>query len=155
MREYTLPALILLCLATAFAQTEAPAWKPIKDPKGACQIQVPPDWAPLGEAAGAAVFRDTSTALAAVTSQPGQTFKPLSETLLKLLEIPKSRLFENTSKRVFYQDKVSRGAEDPNGYSISVPGKDGSCGCHIIFVPGVPEETVRKIALSLAPVPAE
>jgi len=150
MREYTVPALILLCLATAAAQTGPQAWKPIKDSKNICQILVPPDWSPLGDA-GAAVLRDTTTALAAVTSQPGQTFKPLSEALLKSLDIRKDKLFENSSKRIFYQDKTSRNADDPHGYSTSVPGKDGTCSCHIIFLPNVPEDVVRKIALSLGP----
>jgi hypothetical protein len=41
--------------------------------------------------------------------------------------------------------------EDPNAYSASVPGKAGTCSCHVVVLPSVPEETAKKIALSLGP----
>jgi hypothetical protein len=69
----------------------------------------------------------------------------------KLLEIPKDRMFENTDKRIFYQEQASKNKEDPNTYSFSVPGKAGMCSGHVRSLPSVPEEVVRKIALSLAP----
>ena len=153
MREYTVPALVLLCVTSVCAQTTPQGWKPIRDPKGACQIAVPPDWSPLNDAAGAAVLGDASSAIAAVTSQPGQTFKPLSEALLKSLDIRKEKLFENSAKRIFYQDRISHGPDDPNAYSASVPGKGGTCSCHLSVLPNVAEDTARKIALSLGPVP--
>ena len=102
---------------------------------------------------GAAIFRDTGTAIAVVTSQPGQEFRPLTASLQKLLEIRKEHMFENTPKRVFYQDRISKGAENPNAYSASVPRKDGTCSCHVTFLPEVPAETAKKIALSLSAVP--
>ena len=152
MREYTVPALILLCFASASAQVTPQGWKPIRDSKGACHVAVPPDWSPLSDAAGAAVLGDANTAIAAITSQPGQVFKPLTEALVKSLEIRKDKLFENTAKRIFYQDKISHGPDDPHAYSASVPGKDGTCSCHIVFLPNVSDETIRKIVLSLGPV---
>src|SRR5215831_7470984 len=83
-----------------------------KDAKGVCQLAVPPDWGPLTDGSGAAVFHDPTTAIAVVTSQPGQVFKPFSEAQLKTLRIPKEKIFENTAKRLFYQDKTSRNSED-------------------------------------------
>ena len=152
MREHLVSALILLLPVYASAQTAPPGWKTIKDSKNACQIAVPPEWSPLGETSGAAVLQDASTAIAAVTSQPGQTFKPLSEALLKSLEIRRDKLFENSARRIFYQDKFSRNADDSNAYSASVPGKGGTCSCHLAVLPNVAEEIVRKIALSLGSV---
>jgi hypothetical protein len=40
-----------------------------------------------------------------------------------------------------------------NAYSASVPGKAGTCSCHVTFLPSVSADTVKKIALSLGPVP--
>ncbi|MFB3829974.1 MAG: hypothetical protein ACE15B_24610 [Bryobacteraceae bacterium] len=148
MREYIVPALFLLCAQASPAQT-APEWSVLKDSKGLCQITVPPDWIPLADSKGAAVFRDSTTAIAVVTSQPGQGFKPLPASLQKVLDIRKEHVFENTAKRVFYQDRISKHAEHPNAYSVSVPGKDGTCSCHVTFLPSVPAETAKKIALSL------
>jgi len=88
MREYTAPALILLFLPI-FGQTVPTGWKVVKDSKGTCQVAVPADWVPLGENSGAAVFHDATTAVAAVTSQPGQTFKPLTDALMKLRSVKK------------------------------------------------------------------
>ncbi len=125
----------------------------VTDSKGACQIAVPPEWVPLGDAAGAAVLQDATTAIAVVTSQPGQAFKPLPESLQKLLGMRKEKLFENTARRILYQDKTSKNSEDTNAYSASVPGKAGTCSCRVVFLPSVGEETAKKIVLSLGPLP--
>jgi hypothetical protein len=143
--------LFLSLLASALAQTTPDGWKIVKDSKGVCQIAVPPDWDPLSENTGAAVFQGPATAIAVVTSQSGQAFKPLTETLQKLLGIRRDKLFENTARRIFYQEKISKHSEDPNAYSASVPGKAGTCSCHVVVLPSVPEETAKKIALSLGP----
>jgi len=153
MREQAVLTLLLLLLPHLSAQTVPADWKVVKDSKSACQIAVPPEWAPWGDNTGAAVFQNTTTAIVVVTSQPGQTFKPLSESLQRLLGIRKETLFENTAKRVFYQDKISSRAEDPNAYSASVPGNGGTCSCHIVFLPSISQETAKKIVLSLGPVP--
>ncbi len=145
--------LFLSLLVSALAQTTPAGWKVIRDSKGVCQIAVPPDWEPLPETTGAAVFHDVTTDIAVVTSQAGQAFKPLTENLQKMFGIRKDKLFENTAKRIFYQDKISKRSEDPNAYSASVPGKGGTCSCHVVFLPSIPEETAKKIALSLGPVP--
>ncbi|HUP04455.1 MAG TPA: hypothetical protein VMU19_10725, partial [Bryobacteraceae bacterium] len=100
---------------------------------------------------GAAILEDASTAIATVTSQPGQDFAPLSESMQRLLEIPKEKMFENSAKRIFYEEHSSRNKEDPNTYSFSVPGKAGTCSGHVRALPAVSEETVRKIAQSLGP----
>jgi len=70
-----------------------------------------------------------------------------------VLNISKEKLFENTSKRIFYQDKTSSNAEDANSYSFSVPGKAGTCSGHLTVLPSIPTDTARKIALSLGPAP--
>ena len=110
------------------------------------------DWSPYGDTRSAAIFHDTSTALAVVTNQPGQAFNPLTEFFQKVLNIRKEKLFENTAKRIFYQDKISANPDDPNSYSFSVPGRAGTCSGHLTFLPSIPEDTARKIALSLGPV---
>ncbi len=151
MREYivSVSALILLFVSSAPAQTVPAGWKTIKDAKGACQMAVPADWSPLGENAGVAVFHDTSTAIAVVTSQPDQAFKPLPEAVQRVMGIGKEKMFENSAKRVFYQDRTAANKEQPNAYSIAVPGKTGTCSAHLTFLPDVTEEMARKIALSL------
>jgi hypothetical protein len=153
MREYLVSTLILFCLPSLSAQVVPANWQIVKDAKNACQIAVPADWSPYGDTRSAAIFQDTSTALAVVTSQPGQTFSPLTEFFQKVLNIGKEKLFENTNKRIFYQDKTSRGADDPNSYTFSVPGKAGTCSGHLTFLPSITEDVARKIALSLGPVP--
>jgi hypothetical protein len=147
--------LFLFWLSFASAQRGPAGWNVVKDSKGLCQIEVPPDWVPLSQTSGAAVYHDATTAIAVVTSQPGQAFKTLPASLLKLLEIRKEKMFENTAKRIFYQDKISRNSEDTNAYSSSVPGKDGTCRCRVVFLPSIGEETAKKITLSLGPAPAE
>ena len=149
--------ILFLSLAITAVRTPPANWKTVKDSEGLCQIAVPPDWDMLYETDGAATFHDVTTAIAVVTSQPNQRFKPLPDNLLKLLAIPKDKLFENTPKRVFYQDKISRNPEEPNALSASVPGKTGTCSCHIVALPSIPEATTKAIALSLSPVapPAE
>jgi hypothetical protein len=134
------------------AQTVPAGWQIVKDSRGACQIAVPPDWAPWGDNGGAAVFHEPTTAIAVVTSQPGQAFKPLSESVQRLLAISKDKLFENGASRIFYQDKTSGKSEEPNAYSASVPGKGGTCSCRVTILPNVPEDTARKIVLILGPV---
>jgi hypothetical protein len=153
MREYIVPALILLSAPSVPAQTVPAGWLIVKDSKSACQMAVPPDWAPYGETPGVAIFSDVSTAIAVVTSQPEQAFKPLPEAVQRVMGIPKEKMFENSAKRVFYQDRTSQGKEEPSAYSVSVPGNAGTCSGHLTFLPSISEEVARKIALSLGPVP--
>ena len=153
MREYRIPILVLLLFFPAPAQTIPAGWKVVKESKDMCQIAVPPEWVLLEDGSGAAVFQGSTTAIAVVTSQPAQSFKPLPESLQKVLEIRKEKMFENSVKRLFYQDKTSKSSSDPNAYSASVPGKAGTCSCHVTFLPSVSAEIVKKIALSLGPVP--
>ncbi len=145
------PTLILLFAPALPAQTVPAGWRTVKDSRKACQIAVPADWSPWGDSGGAAVLQEASTAIATVTSQPGQDFAPLSESMQRLLGIPKDKMYENTPKRIFYQEQVSKGKEDPNTYSFSAPGKNGTCSGHVRSLPTVTEEVVRKIALSLGP----
>jgi len=153
MREYRIPILGFLLFFPASAQTIPAGWKVVKDSKDMCQIAVPPEWVLLEEGSGAAVFQGSTTAIAVVTSQPAQIFKPLPEALQKVLEIRKEKLFENSVKRLFYQDKTSTRSSDPNAYSASVPGKAGTCSCHVTFLPSISADMAKKIALSLGPVP--
>jgi hypothetical protein len=151
MREFIVLTLVLLFGRAARSQTAPAGWRVIKDAKAVCQIAVPPEWAPLGENNGAAVFHDSTTAIAVVTSQSGQEFKPLSPMLLKSYGIPKEKMFENSAKRIFYQEKISAGTDDPNAFSSSVPGKGGTCSCHMVALPSIPTDIVKQIALSLSP----
>jgi len=153
MRYFGLCTLFCLILAGASDRTAPPAGKAIKDVKGSCQILVPENWTASGEKAGSAVLTDPSNAIAVVTSQPGQTFKPLTATMLKVLGIPKEKMFENSDKRIFYQDKVARDLTDTNAFSVMAPGKGGTCSARVVFLSSVSEETARKIALSLGPSP--
>lgn len=153
MRECAVAALVLLCSAPALGQTVPSGWKVVKDAKATCQIAVPPDWVPFGENSGAAVFHDSTTAIAVVTSQPGQEFRPLSPGLVKSIGIPKERMYENSAGRVFYQDRAARTPDETSAWSSSVPNKAGTCSCHVVVLPSIPEETAKKIALSLSPVP--
>ena len=146
-----IPALILFCLPSLNAQGVPSGWQIVKDPKNTCQLAVPADWSTYGESHSAAVLHDPSTALAVVTSQPGQAFAPLTEFFQKVLDIPKDRLFENSKTRIFYQDKTSANRDDPNSYTFSVPGKTGTCSGHLTFLPSLPVDVARKIALSLGP----
>jgi len=145
-------ALMLSCSATVLSQAVPADWKVIRDARSMCQIAVPPDWDVFGEVSGAAVFHDPTTAIAVVTSQPGQEYKPLTGWLLKSIGVPKELMFENSATRIFYQDKVSRGAEDTSAFSSSVPAKRGTCSCRVVVVPRVGEELAKKIVLSLSSV---
>ena len=152
MREFTIPALVLLSGLTASAQTPS-GWKTIKDAKSVCQIAVPPEWTPLGENNGAAIYKDATTAIAVVTAQPGQDFKPLTPGFIHSMGLPAAKIFENSAKRIFYQDQTSRGPDDTSAFSVSVPAKNGSCSCHVAFLPSISADTAKKIALSLLPAP--
>jgi len=152
MRKQVVLPLLFLLIQPLRAQTVPAGWTVVKDSKHACQIAVPPEWTPWADNSGAAVFKDSTTAIAVVTSQPGQMFKPLTEPMRKSFGIPAEKMFENAAKRIFYQDKTSSQADDPNAYSGSVPGNGGTCSCRIVFLPSIPPETARKIVLSLGPV---
>jgi len=152
MRECIVSILVLLCWLPVSAQTRPPGWIVIQDAKSICKIAVPPEWSPFGEHNGAAVFREATTGIAVVTAQPGQEFRPLSAPILKTINIPKEKMFENTPTRIFYQDRVSHNREESNAFSSSVPAKGGTCSCHVVVLPVVDEEVAKKIALSLAPV---
>jgi len=152
MRERLGPTLVLLFSFTAQTQTVPAGWKVIKEGKGACQIAVPPEWVPFGEMSGAATFHDATTAIAVVTSQLGQQFKPLSPGLLRTIGVPKEKMFENSATRIFFQDKTARNPNDSSAFSASVPAKNGSCSCHVVVLPSIPEDVAKKIALSLSPV---
>jgi len=149
MRKTIVFTLFFLLLPPAWTQTVPSGWKVVKDSKGACQIAVPPEWIPYAESAAAAVLQDAGTAIAVVTSQPGQAFKPMTEFLQKVLDIPKERMFENTARRIFYQEKVSKNPDDPNAYNASVPAKSGTCSCRVVFLPKVAEDVSKKIVFSL------
>ena len=147
-----LAALFLGFLQAAAGTLMPPGWKIVKDAKGICQVAVPPEWVPWTDSAGAAVFHDATTAIAVVTYQAGQNFQPLTAGMLKTLDIRKEKLFENTAKRIFYQEKTSSNAELPNAYSSSVPVKGATCSCRVVALPSIPDEVVKKIALTLGPV---
>ena len=151
MREQIVPTLILLFAPTLGAQSVPSGWLIVKDSKSACQMAVPADWTLYSDSGGVAVFKDVSTALAAVTSQPEQEFKPLPQAVRKIMGIANDKMFENSDKRVFYQERTSQNENDPNAFSISVPGKTGTCSGHLNFLPSVPMDLARKIALTLAP----
>ena len=146
------PFLLCVLVVSACGQTVPPGWKIVHDGKMLCQVAVPPDWAPFTEGSGAAVFHDATTAIAVVTSQPGQTFKPFTDQQIKTLDVPRDKIFENSATRIFYQDRVSAGPDDPNAYSSMVPGKGGTCSSHVVFVRSIPEDIGKKIALSIGPV---
>jgi hypothetical protein len=105
--------ILVLFLFRASAQTIPAGWKVVKDPRESCQIAVPPEWAHLADSSGAAILQDPATAIAVVTSQPRQIFKPLAESLQRVLGIDKEKMFENTVKRLFYQNKTSKNSSDP------------------------------------------
>ena len=152
MRYFRVLALFALWLPGAAPESLPTGWKVLRDPKGACQIMVPEAWDSSSDQAGWAVLRDAATAIAVVTSQPDQSFKPLPESLLKMMRIPKGRIFENSAKRVYYQDKLAAKPSDTNAFSVMVPAKAGTCSAHVVFLPDVSEDTARKIALSIGPV---
>ena len=154
--KYLLVAGLVSLFHVAAVDDSAPAgWKIIKDAKRACQISVPADWDPSADSAGAAIFHDATTAIAVVTSQPGQTVNPFPGSLLKSLRIPKEKMFENTAKRIFYQDKIALNAHDSNSFSAMVPGRNGTCSSRVVFSAPVSEETARKITLTLGPAPSK
>jgi hypothetical protein len=155
MRYLGLCALFALWLPAMSEQTAPKDWKVVKESKGACRISVPGDWTESEENSGSAVLQDASNAIAVVTSQPGQTFKPLTESMQKLMRIPKDKMFENSAQRIFYQDRIARDDRDTNAFSAMVPGKNGTCSSRVVFAAGVSAETAKKIALSLVPAPTE
>jgi hypothetical protein len=151
MREQVAWTLLLLLAPPALAQTVPAGWKVVKDAKSVCQIGIPPEWDSWKDSSGAAVFKDPSMAIAVVTHQPGQKFEPLTATMVRMLGIAKDKLFENTAKRLFYQDRTSGGAEEQSAYSASAPAESGTCSCRVAFLPTIDKETVKKIVLSLGP----
>jgi hypothetical protein len=152
MRGCIVSALVLLCGLPAVSQTRPSGWIVIQDAKAVCKIAVPPEWVALGEHNGAAIFREATTAIAVVTVQTGQDFKPLSAAILKTLNIPKEKMFENSNARIFYQDRTSHNREETSAFSSSVPAKGATCSCHVVVLPAVEEDVAKKIALSLSPV---
>src|SRR5690242_1140323 len=127
MREHIVFTLFLLSAWTGAAQNVPAGWKIVKDAKGSCQVAVPPDWTLYGDGTGAAVFHDATTGIAVVTSQAGQKFKPFTESQLNILDISRDKVFENSAKRLFYQDRTSRNSDQPSAYSVMTAGHGGTC----------------------------
>jgi hypothetical protein len=153
MRYFGAFALFALLLPDAAPESPLTGWKVLKDPSGACQIAVPEAWDSSSDQAGWAVLRDAATAIAVVTSEPDQVFKPLSESVLKMLGIPREKIFENSARRVYYQDRIAARSSGTNAFIVMVPGKTGTCSSRVAFLPEVSEETARKIALSVGAPP--
>jgi hypothetical protein len=85
--------------------------------------------------------------------QPGQQFKPFSSPQLRAIGIPKEKMFENSTTRIFYQDKTAHNPDDTSAFSSSAPAPNGTCSCRVVVLPSIPEDVAKKIALSLSPVP--
>ena len=152
MRKIIVTTLLFLGPALAAGDTVPKNWKIIQDSKAVCQIAVPDNWT-VGEAAGSAYLQDPTVAIAVVTSQPAQAFKPISDSMLNLLNVPKENVFENSAKRVFYRDRPNPSNPDSHSLNVMVPGKTGTCSARVVYPSTIPEETAKKIALSLSPPP--
>jgi len=153
MRKIIVATLLFLGILRASGDSIPTNWKIIKDSKSVCQIAVPENWTAGADNTGSAYLQDPTVAIAVVTSQPTQAFKPISDSMLHLLNVTKESLFENSAKRVFYQDRPNASAPDSHSLNIMVPGRTGTCSARVVYPPTVPEDTARKIALTLAPVP--
>jgi len=145
----------LLFLGAARASGDIPAnWKIVKDSKGACQISVPENWTVGEDNTGSAYWQAPSVAIVVVTSQPNQQFKPVADFMLtRTMNVPKENVFENSAKRVFFQDRLSPTGPDTRSLSVMVPGRTGTCSAHLVLSSTVTDETGKKIAFSLAPAP--
>ncbi len=131
------------------AQSAEPAWKTVKDPSGACQISIPPNWSVKDLNSGTALFKDAKTAVAVVTSVTGRPFAQLSESVRK--QIGPDKVYENTEGRVFYADQIAKTSNSMTGINVRVPLEGGICSSRVMFIPAVPEDVAKKIALSVSP----
>jgi hypothetical protein len=59
-------------------------------------------------------------------------------------------MYSNTPQSVFYANEPNKGERPLTSYRAAVPGKDGTCVAMIAVRAGVGEETVKKIAATLA-----
>jgi hypothetical protein len=50
------------------------------------------------------------------------------------MRIPKDKLFENSVKRIFSQDKIARNLADTKAFSTMVPGKNGTYSARVVFL---------------------
>ncbi len=144
MRKIIVATLFFLGAAWAAGDSVPANWKLVKDSKALCQIAVPENWI---ASAGSAYYQEPTIAIAVVTSQSGQVFGPISESLLiSILKVPKENVFENSEKRVYY---VDRGSAESHSLNVMVAGRTGTCSAHIVYPSSVADETAKKIALSL------
>ncbi len=138
---------ILIWLSSSLGAQQVPAgWKIVKDETGACQAAIPPDWQP-GASPGIANPKDVTQGSLLITADPF-TLKPMPEAMQKTMKI--DTMIENTSSRVFYSTVSGKNGQSRQ-YSVSVPGRNGSCNSRVAFRAGVADQTARTIALSVGP----
>ena len=149
-----LTAAVLIFMGVAVAQQVPAGWKVMKSERGTCQVAVPSDWA---------VDNDFSTAndpkkLVSVTILHEQDAKmgPSESDAMRIAAYTPIKVFENTSKRVFLEDKVS--AFGPSGpprrkFVAFVPHTSkGICQAMTILKSGGPEALAKQVALTVSAV---
>jgi pyrroline-5-carboxylate reductase len=137
--------LAALSLSLSFAQAPA-GWKTVHDKTNACQVSVPPTWK-MGAIPSMADAPADQGDLS-VSSHAGKTVKPFSDMTQKALMVDK--MIKNTPQMVFYSNKPTASDNPITPYSVTVPGKGGTCSALISVRKGVSEEEVKKIADTLS-----
>jgi len=143
--------LVLALILTTFAleaQSLPAGWKPIKDPKGKCQVGVPGDYNLANAAAGYASAKDHGIEVI-LTSREGNTLKPLSEAGMKVAGV--DRVAENSTQKRFYAMKPSKheGKTITSWYEI-IPYPGGTCSANITIREGAPQDQFNQIAATLS-----
>lgn len=142
MRLFAFTAAIAVSMCGAFSQNVPSGWKVVKDNQGACKVAVPGDWkidtsigkSPDGKSNVVPNGLDADESFKEATSMVKQMMKP-------------TKTIEDSDKRLLYAYDGGRGSSGTNWY-VAVPGKP-VCTAQVTFKDPVPEDTAKKIALSL------
>ena len=129
-------ATIALIAAGACAQTVT-----IQEESGRCQAAIP--------SVGSVIANLHQSLTVQLDWEPDKV-KALSGSELAALDYVKA--LENTNRRLWVEKDPKLVSGGNRAWHVFVPAGAGRCLARILFKPEVPEETVKKIALSVAKV---
>jgi hypothetical protein len=145
---------MLIFMGMSVAQPVPAGWKVMKSEKGTCQVAVPGGWAVDNEFNTA---QDPKKLVSAtIVHERDATMGPSESDAMRIVAYTPIKVFENTSKRVFLEDKVS-----PLGPGWPSPGRKfvafvpqtskGICQTRVMLKSGGTEALAKQVALTVSP----
>lgn len=143
---------VLIAFSGMAVAQQAPAgWKVMKSEKASCQVAVPGDWA-IDNAFQTASSPNKLLSVSILHEKDVDTGPSVSDDL-RIAAYSPVKVFENTSKRVFLEDKAAvLGPAKPGRKFVAfVPhSSKGICQAILSLKSGGPEELAKQVVLTVS-----